>query len=200
MLLLFAAAASALSAPEPKKPGSWWSYDDVPTQMLQDEVTYIVGYSLVVDPQGKIRECRIESTSGLPQLDKYTCKLATRRARLDPATNAAGEPVFGAYRQYASFWMGDTFPKPREDWGDLKVTVAAARIPDGKTKHVWLALSVDAVGIPTDCVPTKREKEFQLAQDVCPAAMANLRLPPVLDDKGTYVPSVQNVAISVSPR
>ena len=201
-VLATAAVASALSAPEPKRDRSLWSPQDVPTNMIEDDITYYVGYSLIVDPHGRVTQCRIEESSGLPKLDSYTCKLASGRARLLPATDLSGKPVYGAYRELTSFWMGDDASsyKRRERYGDLEISVPAAFLPKGKLEHVSLALAVDERGTTVGCEGTKRESNPRLVELACPAAVANIRLMPVQDSQGRNVPSVQNVKVSVEPR
>ena len=170
--------------------------------MLEDDVTYYVGYALVVDPRGKVKQCRVEESSGLANLDKYTCRLASIRARLLPATSSGGEPTYGVYRETTSFWKGDSASsfKRRERYGDLDLSVPAALLPKGEIQHVSLALGVNETGATAGCEATKRENNSKLVELACPAAIANIRLLPVQDDQGRPVASVQNVKVSIGPR
>ncbi|WP_423141266.1 energy transducer TonB [Parablastomonas sp. CN1-191] len=71
--------------------------DDYPTGPLRDEQQGSVLFQLLIDPTGKVTECRVVSSSNNPVLDKTTCDLAMRRARFAPARDAAGKAVPGAY-------------------------------------------------------------------------------------------------------
>ena len=46
-----------------------------------------------VNVDGRVSDCRIIQSSGLPALDARTCRLITERFRFRPSRNAAGQPV-----------------------------------------------------------------------------------------------------------
>ena len=52
-----------------------------------------VGLRLTVSAKGKVSNCAVRQSSGSQVLDGATCILLTRRARFEPALDAAGQPT-----------------------------------------------------------------------------------------------------------
>ncbi len=61
--------------------------------------------ALTVDTDGRPSACRTYRTSGLPETDAVTCRLAIERLRFRPATNARGEPVIGTFYWQQRFFF-----------------------------------------------------------------------------------------------
>ncbi|HYD25058.1 MAG TPA: TonB family protein [Croceibacterium sp.] len=78
-------------------PSSWISTDDYPRRPLTDGVEGTARYSLVVGTGGRVSSCEITRSTGNAQLDEATCRLLTRRARFDAATDESGAKVLGTY-------------------------------------------------------------------------------------------------------
>jgi protein TonB len=78
-------------------PASWISADDYPSRPLRNGVEGQSGYRLVVGSDGRVSACEITSSSGSSELDRETCRLITRRAHFEPATDASGANVVGTY-------------------------------------------------------------------------------------------------------
>src|SRR5437764_1488841 len=96
--MFWIALAAQLSAPTPTN-FHWVSYDDVPQYLIEkNNGTWAVGTRLVVAPSGKLERCDIDTSSGVAELDEYTCVLLLKRARFQPARWTDGSPVYGAYR------------------------------------------------------------------------------------------------------
>jgi len=78
-------------------PAGWVSTSDYPTGSLHRNEQGTVRFELGVGPDGRVQSCRVTGSSGSTELDAATCRQVTRRARLEPATGSAGEPVTGTY-------------------------------------------------------------------------------------------------------
>jgi protein TonB len=61
--------------------------------------------ALTIDPEGRAVSCRIYRSSGLPDTDAATCRLAMERLRFRPAKNAAGEPVSAIFYWQQKFFF-----------------------------------------------------------------------------------------------
>lgn len=70
-------------------PGSWFSYDRYPAAALKKHVSGRVIIALTVNNEGRLKACRIAATSGDPDLDDGTCKVAKSTARF--AAKAGGD-------------------------------------------------------------------------------------------------------------
>lgn len=75
--------------------------------------TRSVSFRVLIGRDGRIRECRIARSSGIPILDDATCAAARRRLRYTPARDTAGRAVEGwsfgnftwNYRPGADRWI-----------------------------------------------------------------------------------------------
>lgn len=61
--------------------------------------------ALTVGTDGRPTACRTYRSSGLPETDAITCRLAMERLRFRPATNARGEPVVGTFHWQQRFFF-----------------------------------------------------------------------------------------------
>jgi len=75
----------------------WITTDDYPGVPLRKHIEGVSGYRLVIGTNGRVNACDITRSSGNRQLDEATCKLITRRARFDPATDGSGAEVVGNF-------------------------------------------------------------------------------------------------------
>lgn len=79
-------------------PASWMTSIDYPPTALRARREGRTEFEAVVDPNGRVMDCRVIATSGASDLDDATCRLVRRRARFRPAFDADRQPVTGAYR------------------------------------------------------------------------------------------------------
>ena len=85
--------------------------------MLAVRTRGLIAFRLLVDPGGRVRDCRIVRSSGNRELDAATCGSAMRRLRYAPARNTAGRPVAAwAYGEHE--WL-EGAPKP-DQWYDAE--------------------------------------------------------------------------------
>jgi TonB family protein len=52
-----------------------------------------VGFALLITEDGRVADCMIVSTSGVPSLDSQACALLRIRARFEPARDNDGKPA-----------------------------------------------------------------------------------------------------------
>jgi hypothetical protein len=86
-----------------QSPGRWVESEDYPLQMLKDRQPAIVDFRLSVGPDGVPTACHIQSTTRPKEFDDAVCKSVMRRARFDPALDAAGKPLASYYRNTVRF-------------------------------------------------------------------------------------------------
>ncbi len=70
---------------------------DYPAKGQDERIGKRVIILLTVGTDGKPLDCRVWRTSGVPQADAITCKLASERFRFRPAVNADGIPIEATY-------------------------------------------------------------------------------------------------------
>lgn len=85
-------------APTPRgNPARWLGPDDYPRAALRNSQMASVTFRLGISAEGTVTSCAIESANSDPAFKEAVCKAMSRRARFDPAIDAAGLPV-------ASYW------------------------------------------------------------------------------------------------
>lgn len=77
-------------------PGAWVAPNDYPTNMLRAARSAAVHFRVMIDSTGTPTKCVVQSP-GDAEFDKVTCDLIMRRARFDPALDAAGKPIASYY-------------------------------------------------------------------------------------------------------
>jgi protein TonB len=65
---------------------------DYPASAAELGVGGVVGVRYLVWTDGRVRDCRIDRSSGNAALDEATCRLIEERFRFDPARDGDGEP------------------------------------------------------------------------------------------------------------
>lgn len=73
--------------------------DDYPTQALYQGDTGTVAIAIMVDELGKVADCSIIATSGVPVLDAQACAVILERGRFTPAIGPDGKPAKSGYVQ-----------------------------------------------------------------------------------------------------
>ncbi len=66
---------------------------DYPRDARANRAEGEVAVVLLVRPDGRVGDCRVDRSSGDPSLDAATCRLIQSRFRYRPAEDATGEPV-----------------------------------------------------------------------------------------------------------
>ncbi|MHA6723204.1 energy transducer TonB [Sphingomonas sp. RS2018] len=73
--------------------GGRMSDRDFPDALRETSDGGRVGVRYTVLPSGRVGNCRITRSSGVPLLDATTCRLITQRFRFRPSRDSAGRPV-----------------------------------------------------------------------------------------------------------
>lgn len=66
---------------------------DYPKSAFDEGFEGIVYMRFVIDPRGRIGDCRVTRSSGHAGMDRETCRLMQKRLRYRPARDAQGRPV-----------------------------------------------------------------------------------------------------------
>ncbi|MGB3472059.1 MAG: energy transducer TonB, partial [Erythrobacter sp.] len=90
-----AASLPANRKPQPIDQDQWIEPAVIEARACRGERCFVgfVGYTLLINTEGRATDCAVTRTSGDRALDVETCNLLLRHARFVPATNAKGEPV-----------------------------------------------------------------------------------------------------------
>jgi hypothetical protein len=87
-------------------PGNWITTSDFPTSAEAEGHNGLVHLRLDIDGGGKIMGCHIQSKTSPDDFANTSCKLITRRAKFQPALDAAGKPVPSYYVNVVRWVMG----------------------------------------------------------------------------------------------
>ncbi|MEW9856877.1 energy transducer TonB [Novosphingobium sp. M1R2S20] len=90
-----------------------WS--DLPEELRKAKRGGELELTYRVNIDGRVSDCRVTKSSGLPDLDARTCELITERFRFRPSRNAGGEPV-PSYIVEIHGWYNH--PEGEPDWAE----------------------------------------------------------------------------------
>ncbi len=183
LLVVSAPAVVAGTAAIPvNNPGTWVVTSDYPTEALRQGAEGITGFRLAIDPQGKVADCAIVSTSGSPALDEATCQQVTRRARFTPAKDAAGKAVAGSFASRVRWTLPKVMPQPVPAEYEVSFVVAAdGQITDCKIIKASGA-AAQAANQATPCQRQQKTKPFTDASGNAVAKLVRLRISTEVDD------------------
>ena len=144
------APSTGARGPSPRgNPASWATSADYPSRMLRMEVEGKTAFRVIVNDSGRVSHCEITESSGATMLDEATCRLITRRARFNPATDRRGTLVEGAYSSAVRWQI------PQED-PLLKPSSSVSR------------MVVEADGQSSSCSLERTEPLLNFAIKPCP--------------------------------
>lgn len=89
---------------------SYVSDSDYPADALAQGAEGTVAFRLVVSPEGRVIDCKIEQSSGTSSLDAQTCAVMTSRARFLPARDRSGRAVIDTMRSRIRWVLGTPLP------------------------------------------------------------------------------------------
>lgn len=188
-LLLSAAIAQAYTAPVPRLSHLWYRVGDTPHEAFTFG-TLTVGTALTVRPNGSVQQCKTTVSSTYPKIDHYTCELLAARAQFVPAKAPDGTPMYGVFRNWTQWGRREGVAY------DLELTVD--RLPAGRESGVIIDVMflVSADGHPSSCTDQiNDDDDAVLVKTACQQLARSMATPPVLNEEGVAVPSVQDATI-----
>jgi len=86
---------------------SYFSDRDYPDMAFTKDMTGRTEVLLLIDEAGVLKDCSVESTSGIASLDVMSCQVLRQRAKFRPAIDAAGKSVKGVINSAIRWKMSD---------------------------------------------------------------------------------------------
>jgi TonB family protein len=71
----------------------YFSDQDYPAVAVRNDQSGRVRFALLIQEDGRVSDCTIVETSGVPSLDSQACSMLKARARFEPATGHDGKPA-----------------------------------------------------------------------------------------------------------
>lgn len=204
--MFWIALAAQLSAPVLTNLDHWFDADDVPQYLLaKSNGVWLVSIRMTVNANGAIQRCEIEKGSGISDLDNFTCHLASRRGRFQPARSGDGSAVFGVYRTFVTWAVSDA-PWDVSQISRPDLDLHMPNLPSGVRSPtlVHTMFAVDAKGQMSGCTvepkpkPKRDENDPALVPIACDQLMKSFRPVPATDGNGLPVPSVQDALVRFS--
>jgi hypothetical protein len=202
-LIPVSATAGQMLAPKPDHVVSWFSPNDMPTNILATEGAHLVSLRTTVRPDGSIKDCRIEISSNDKHLDDLSCAIMIKRGKFAPARSQDGLAVYGVFRTSIT-WQATDGPHGREPADlDLYLNKLPTGVRSGDLGDV--VLMIDDNGHPTACQPDPPDRTIPEDEPVthnsellglaCGQLMEGWKTVPAKGDNGGPVPSVQNASV-----
>jgi TonB family protein len=204
--MLWIALAAQLSAPVPTNLPNWFVFDDFPAYLVNRQPgVWAVGIRVTVGPDGAIRSCEVESSSGDRGLDELSCKKVREGANFRPATSEGGAAVPGLYRTYIA-WDVTKVPAATSRVSNADLNLSVASLPPGiqSPAAVRVMFAVDPHGRMTSCKSEPTVSFEQVANDpalvavACDQLMKSYKPVPAKNSAGQPVPSVQDAIVRFS--
>ena len=192
--MLWIALAVQLTAAKPIDPVRWFYDADWEKLVASKGGHGLTLFRVTVTPDGRPQDCVIETTSGVPELDRLTCERVLQRARFRPAKWADGTPAYDVYRK-SVLWADlaafeYSFP--------VDVEIKVSRMPKGARAPMKLTVTfaVDASGRRSSCEALDRNANPTLVSLACQQVLANYPAIPAKNRAGATVPSIQNATVN----
>lgn len=149
-LIAFPLEAREPSGPVPKQsPGTWFRDEDYPTSERVKGARGITVFSLLVDPEGIVHDCRVDTSSGSVALDATACALLKARASFFPARDGKGKKIASVYQGKINWRLPANLP---------------INLPAAKTLTV--TVDIDKQGMVERCL-TEKSADLVLPVDPC---------------------------------
>jgi TonB family protein len=170
-----AAAVAAVGAQPPRMLNAdhLMTADDYPTAALQAGDYGVVSIHLQVTADGRVGGCAVTETSGSAPLDQATCSLALRRARFDPARDAAGQPIPGDYRTAMTFGIDEHQPLTI-----IPMRLGVKVLPAGYERPARVQAFFGADGKAIECVTRESSGNADADRAICDAIMREMIVKP----------------------
>jgi protein TonB len=88
----------------PRRTAGRLSFRDLPEAALTEGTEAAVTVIFAVLPDGSVRDCQIDRSSGFAGVDSLTCRLIEQRFRFKPAIDRRGRPVRSLVRETHSWY------------------------------------------------------------------------------------------------
>jgi len=183
-----------------------FTFNDMPVYVQAAGITRFVLTRLTVGPDGNLQDCAAERPSGDGQLDAYTCRIFSKRAKkFQPAKWVDGSATYGVLSVPVTWAIGGVPSKhdlERAYPPDMELSVN--RLPRGADEgtYVPLVIAVDESGRVVGCSqfqPTSKSvhaKTFpELVPIACDLLVRQFTAIPAKDASGKPVQSVQNASV-----
>jgi hypothetical protein len=196
--MFWIALAAQFTIAQPLSPV--FSTDDFPAYLQDQHGSRRVFVRMVIGPDGALKDCAIETSSGDAALDQFTCGLVKKRGHFWPARWSNGRAVASVIRKPVDWVAGSQIGRDKL-YEDLDVTVD--RLPDGVHAPYLegVLLAVDEAGKIVDCEhdghsSSGMEKDdAELTPLACDQLKKNYTPLPLRDQNGRGIPSIQNAAV-----
>lgn len=86
-------AESIMSEPPRGNMQALFSPEDYPVRAILADESGATRIGLLIDKNGRVRDCTLLETSGIAMLDSRSCGIITQRAKFVPATDDKGKPM-----------------------------------------------------------------------------------------------------------
>lgn len=199
-VVVLASAMSAVTMPQDVQRRLFSTY---PTWAVREGRSSGTFMEAIVEPDGKIRECKVVAFVGSERLANEECARLARR-KLRPATDLNGQPIVGLYRIYISRYLdgrsGEDERVAVQNWAPpADVTIQVAQPPGSEevTREAQVAVLVKAEGGVASCqrIAERSEQVPQALMDAACMEATKLSTAPLTTASGQPTDYVANVLV-----
>lgn len=199
--------ASALTQAKPVgNPGLWLSDADYPPGPRNRREEGMVGFNVLISPEGRAVKCNITQSSGFPELDHMTCAAMLVRAKFKPATDENGIATYSDYNARVGWRHPDrNSAPPRVPPFDppIDMELQVRNLPNrAQEERVAIVTKIDTTGHIVFCGPSHFVKSSpKLVEVACAQAKASYAFAET-DAEGKAVPTIKGMRVlfKVAPK
>ena len=165
--------------------------EDYPADAIRRGEQGTVGFTVDIDPTGRVSACQVTATSGSAALDDATCRVARERVQFTPARDRRGQP---APDQTSSrvHWVLPDRASSTSARANLASYISdsdypAEAIRAGEQGTVGFRLDVGPEGLVTGCTILLSSNSASLDGATCRILQARARFTPARDSHGRAV-------------
>jgi TonB family protein len=194
-------AASALVRAVPVgSPGSWMNDMDYPAGAARRKEEGIVGFSMLIAPDGRVAKCDVTTSSGFPDLDQRTCAVMLVRTKFKPAHDENGKRVYDRYRAFLTWRLpgkqGGRNPLGRPVY-EPDMILEVQKLRKAEQEHVVAIVArTDGKGRVAYCESNETENSSPQLVAIACAQMKTSYTSDLRDGAGNPLPAIQGVRIA----
>jgi hypothetical protein len=206
MFWIALAAVAQLVGPRVEDAQRVFSPDDMPAYVQRAGIDRFILTRTTILPDGTVRNCDVERSSGDRKLDTLSCSIIVKRAKFQSSKWVDGSAAYGVVRAPVSWTIGG--PPSKHELqkaypADLDISVSQLPASAKAPITVRLTIAVDESGRIVGCSEappfSKHERSFpELVPIACQQLTDKYSPIPAKDASGKPVRSVQDAMVDFS--
>lgn len=182
-------------------PGTWVRPSDYPSSALRSDTVGETAIDLHIGADGQPVRCDVTNASGSRILDDAACRSLMKRAKFEPATDEADEPIASVWSDKIVWDLADRKASSYYAVPPADLNFEIGEIPgDALSADVTIRRILKPDGTIESCAVELASDIPEIDSAACAIAERHLPTQPVLDGDGTAIRGMRTVSIRLSEK